>query len=290
MTKADAGVSLSEALSLIGNRWKHVLAAIVLGVLAAQAAVSMTDRTYEAVIVLIPSAEENVGGLGSLAGQFGGLASLAGISLGGGNKGAEIMATLRSQEFARDFITRKGLLQKFYSKKWNASTSSWEGPEEKWPTISKAWVHFDKNIRFVTEDRRTGLIKLQVRWKDRAEAAEWANDLAASLNETIRNNELAEAQKMIGLLKSELDEVQVVELRSAISRLMEIYEKKLMYARSKADIGVKVIDRAQVPDVDQYIWPKRILMLALGAMLGFIVGAAAVLISGLAANSAQEKR
>ena len=61
---------------------------------------------YRAEVVLIPAKDES---MQSMASQFGGLASLAGIKLGSDDT-AEPLAVLASRDFAQDFLRDEGLV------------------------------------------------------------------------------------------------------------------------------------------------------------------------------------
>ena len=52
--------------------------------------------------------------------------------------------------------------------------------------------------------------------------------------------------------------------------------KKALLARSRTEFAVRAIDRAQVADADQYVWPRRGLLLAGGLALGLAGGFAAL--------------
>jgi len=251
----------------------------------------LTKPTYQATAVLLPVSDDGGGSLSALMGQFGGLASLAGVSLGGGNQRAEAVAVLRSQDFGREFIRRHGLMPRLFASRWDASTKSWKGQDEsKWPTMNRAWQTFDRNIRRVTEDRKTGLITLEVRWRNPQEAADWANWMAQDLNASMRQRAIDESERMLSHMRTELDAATHVELRAAVSRLMEVEMKKALLARSRTEFAVRAIDRAQVADVDQYVWPRRGLLLAGGLALGLLVGGFAALVTGSRSRSGNREQ
>lgn len=65
---------------------------------------------YQASVLLAPTQDE--GGVSGISGQLGGLASLAGINLGGGGDNQTVMAkaVLQSYAFLSDFIDRHELI------------------------------------------------------------------------------------------------------------------------------------------------------------------------------------
>ena len=62
----------------------------------------------------------------------------------------------------------------------------------------------------------------------------------------------------------------MVGVQQAIYRLIEEQINTVMLANVREEYAFKVIDPAVVPDIDQYEWPKRALILVLGAGLGLL--------------------
>ena len=70
-------------------------------VLLASVYVVIAQKWYQAEVVLVPAEEKSIP---LIPGQLGGLAALAGISIGGDGMEIEALAVLRSRDFAREFI------------------------------------------------------------------------------------------------------------------------------------------------------------------------------------------
>ena len=85
----------------------HILVciALVITLIMAVVAFNSPDR-YRSEVLVAPSAQSNSSGLSGLASQLGGVASLAGVNLGGGgsDKTIEALETLKSKDFLIDFI------------------------------------------------------------------------------------------------------------------------------------------------------------------------------------------
>jgi hypothetical protein len=83
-SNSDDEIDLSELWRAIwSGKLLIILISFVFAISSIAFALSKPD-VYKASILLAPSSSDSAGGMGALAGQFGGLASLAGISLGGG--------------------------------------------------------------------------------------------------------------------------------------------------------------------------------------------------------------
>src|ERR1700734_71784 len=99
----EAEFGIREVLRIVwGGRWLVVWTSLVCCLLAAVAAF-VVPKSYVASSMISPvttsptSGSSVSGGLSSLASQFGGLASLAGVSVPGDSKKYESLAVLQSE-------------------------------------------------------------------------------------------------------------------------------------------------------------------------------------------------
>ena len=220
---------------------------------------------YRATVVLAPASPDRGSQILGSGTALGGLAAGLGLGLGSHDSDAEeALAVLQSREFTQRFIATENLLPKLFSEKWNSVTGTWKVAEKKQPTLGKAFKYFDTKVRSVTEDRKTGLITLQIDWTDRNEAAEWANRLVHDLNEEMRARAIAKSDASMRFLEKELQTTAVMEVRDAISRLMEDQVKERMYANVTPDYSFRVVDRAIPADRDDPVKPKKALLIAAG--------------------------
>jgi len=231
---------------------------------------------YSADVLLLPAEERSTQGLGGLAGQLGGLASLAGVSVGGGSN-IEPLAVLRSRDFTRAFIEDKNLLTVLFSGDWDEEAQRWkfEDPED-WPDLRDAVKYFQEEVRSVDEDISPGLVTLTIEWTDRDTAAEWANLLVKRLNERMRQKALQDAETNVAYLQEELANTSVVTLQQSIGSLLETELQKLMLARGNEEFAFRVIDRAEAPK--ERSKPNRILLVAFAVIVGGMISMFIVLI------------
>jgi uncharacterized protein involved in exopolysaccharide biosynthesis len=268
---------------VVGRLWAGRLwiagSALVSAAAFVVAAFLITPLYRSAAVALPVSADESgIGGLGSALGSLGGLASLAGIQLGGeSSKLEESLAVLRSRQFTEKFITDEQLLPKLFPRKWDARAGQWTVAAHKAPTLADGYKRFDKKFRSITHDKKTNLVTVAVEWPDAKEAARMANELIARLNAEMRERAIARTNAAVGYLQKELDATTAVDTRSAISRLMEAQINQRMYANVTQEYSLRVIDRAMASDPKDVAKPKKALLLALGVMLGLALGAVGVL-------------
>jgi uncharacterized protein involved in exopolysaccharide biosynthesis len=265
---------------LLERRW-WVLGCILVTTAAFAAFAFLQPRVYRATVVMVPTAQERgQGSLSSALGQLGGLASLAGINVGGDSlETEEALAVMRSRQFGERFLRDRSLIPRLYPKLWDAENKKWKVEEEKRPTSAKAFRFFDKAIRSISQDKKTSLVSLQIEWTDRNEAADWANDLVRRLNAEMRERAITRASAHLGFLEKELTLVSTVETREAISRLMESQIKQRMLANVTEEFALRVIDRALPPDRDDPIRPKKLVLVVIGFLLGSIIGCGYALLS-----------
>jgi uncharacterized protein involved in exopolysaccharide biosynthesis len=229
----------------------------------------LAQEWYKVDVVLAPADKKGAAG-GALA-QFGGLASLAGISLPGAGEG-EPVAVLKSKDFARSFIAELNLMPILF-----------EGTDfsKRKPDIRDAVSAFD-GIRTVSEDKKSGLVTLSVRWKDPDTAAEWANLLVKRLNDRLRTQAEAESERNVAYLQREIAATSVVSLQQSMGRVLEGEMQKLMLARGNEEFAFKVIDRATPPK--QRDAPKRTLIALVSMLAGGFLGLLAVFVRKAIAN------
>lgn len=279
--RADDSPSLRVIVAtLVEMRWW--IGVTVLVVTASfTAAAFLMKPIYRASTVLIPVSMEEMSlgnAMGSAVGQLSGLASLAGITLGGSDSSIEeALAVLRSCDFTAAFITEYDLMPKLFEKKWNAKIGAWKVRVKKRPTIPKACDYFARKVRTLTRDKRTGLVLLQIDWKDRNEAALWANIMVGRLNAEMRNRAIEHANASLTYLEKELAATKVVETRQAINRLIEGQIQRRMLANVTEEYAFRVVDSAMPPDVDDPVRPKKKLFVAIGLLLGLLAGVASAL-------------
>ena len=163
-------VDLFALVGVIVRRRLVVLSTLFVVMVGAGLLAFLMTPVYESEVLLAPVAEEQANnGLSAIAGQFGGLLPLAGLS---GPTGSETkdqaLAILRSRSFTEQFIADGVLLPILFADKWDATTSSWrEEDEDRKPTLYDGYRLFDEKIRTIKEDSTTGLVTLTIEWKDR---------------------------------------------------------------------------------------------------------------------------
>jgi uncharacterized protein involved in exopolysaccharide biosynthesis len=260
-----------------GRRW--VIAFIVVTTIASSSWALLSTSIYRSAAVLVPvNADRTAGGASAALGNLGGLASLAGINIGSQNsKLEEALTVLRSREFIERFISDRNLLPELFPRKWDSRAQNWRVPASRVPTLWKGYKYFVKSILNIDADKKTGLVTVNIDWKDRSEAADWANEVVDRVNSEMRERALHDAVLSTQYLEKEREGTQFVETREAINRLIEGEIRQKMLASVTKEYVFRVVDRALPADIDDILRPKRWLFVLLGVIGGALAGSMIVL-------------
>lgn len=285
-------ISLQEIFEILWHeRWIIISISLAFAVATAGIALLQQDK-YQATVTVSPISNSQAGGkLGGLASQFGGLAALAGISMGGDSNRSESIAVLQSQSLTERFIAENDLLPILYADKWDAATKQWKIPNDpEQPTLWKANQQFRK-LRSVIDEKKTGMVTVTITWTDPELCARWANGLVKLTNDVLRSKAVHESDQHIAYLTEQAAKTDVAPVRSAIYSILESEIKNSMLAKGPGDYALKVIDPAVVPE--RKSGPIRTLWVLVGGFAGFLISLVVVFVrttwrSGTAARIAAE--
>lgn len=293
----DDEIDLAELWHAI---WSGKLIIIIISALFAISSVLYAinqPNIYQATTLLSPAGEQSgAGGLGKMAGQFGGLASLAGINLGGGgtDKTGLALEVLKSRVFLESFIDKHQLLVPLMAAKnwdansntliinnevYNETTKTWvrevKAPKKPEPSPWQAYKAF-KSILSITTDKESGMITLAIEHYSPEIATQWLKWLVNDINSNMREQDKIEAQNSIDYLTKKLQETQLADMQTVFYQLIEEQTKTIMLAEVSKEYVLKTIDPANAPE--EKAKPKRALIVVLGTMLGGILSVLIVLI------------
>ena len=288
-----------DLLALAQLLWKEkrlILAITTLATAIAVIVALVMTPVYQSSVLVSPvtTGSDKSSALGSL----GGLAALAGISVGTtGSSVDTAIATLNSRQFLMKFVNEKNLKPILFDDRWDAQAKAWidEGPglfarikqalmptsNEREPQESLAPGEPTSNqtckllideVITVEKAKDTGLVTLQVSWTDPNVAADWANELVARVNAELRKDAIQDAEKKISYLTEQVSNTNVAALQATLFRLIEEYMKNMTLAKTQPEYAFKIIDPAVAPDWNQRVKPKRGLIVILGMFVGGLFG------------------
>lgn len=251
-----------DVVSLFWIVWdqKYLVLGISLlcGVLATIYALTATPM-YRAQVVVTEVQDNGMGTAGSLMGQLGGLASIAGLNLNSNGADAERPAFLASRGLVDTFVKQYNLTP-IINGKSKVGTSEWYAVER-----------FRKTVMDLHEEKLKGTTTITVEWRDPVLAARWANDFVALANEMLRARAIQESTRNIEYVNKQLEKTSVVEIQHAMYGLIEAETKSLMLAHGRLEYAFTIVDPAAVPEFR--VSPRRTLIVISGLFIGGFVGA-----------------
>ena len=292
----DDEIDLKELFMVLwSGKW------LISGVTGIAAAISVVvalslPNIYTASALLAP-AESGGGGLSGLMKQYGGLASLAGVSLPGGEEGSRAqlgMQLMRSRAFIGDFVERRDILPELMAvESWDAGsgdiifdpddyeadTSTWvrvvDLPKKPTPSLLEAHEEF-MDILGVSEDKQTGYVTVSIDHQSPVVAAQWVNWLIEDVNAAVKAQDVSEAEKSIEYLKQQVANTSLADLQAMFFELTQSQTETVILAEVRPEYVFKTIDPAVVPEEKSE--PSRALICVLGTLLGGMLGVVIVLI------------
>jgi uncharacterized protein involved in exopolysaccharide biosynthesis len=298
-------ISLRELLATLW-RGKWIIIAFVIVFAGVGVAYALhKPNIYKASVLLAPAQDE--GGVNGLSGQLGGLASLAGINLGGGSSNNTVIAkeTLKSRAFLRDFIRRHDLsVPLMASKNWNMVTQEWSIDEEIYNPKTGEWqknkdglslrpTNWDMVERFrelltVRDNKDTGLVTVAIASESPVAAKQWLELLIKDINERMREQDVQDAEARIAYLEGKLRETNISGMQQVFYQLIESETRTVMLANAQREYVFKTVDPAVIPQEKSE--PKRALIVILAVMLGGMLGVLGVFVKAFVQNSRQPNK
>ena len=297
-TKSGQSDELDLA-DLFGALWagKQIIIAItsVFALASVIYALSLADQ-YRAVSVISPSQSGGSSMLGSMASQFGGLASLAGINIGGGEGGEseQALEIMSSQAFITDFIVDNDLeVAVFAAVGWNEITDDLEIDSDIYNIDTKTWVREPPPGRTVepsswelyqiflemlaiSEDKKKGLVSVSIEYFAPQLASEWVDKFVVAINEHMRERKLQQVNRNIEYLEAQIEKTAIADMREVFYQIIEEQIKSKMLAEATPEYAFSTVNRAMLPEVKSK--PKRAIICVLGTLLGGILATFFVLI------------
>jgi len=300
---ADDEIDLRELFAVIWQgKWLIIAITALFAVASVVYAISQPN-IYKSEALLAPAEQEGGGGLSALAGQFGGLASLAGVNLGGGssNKAQLAIEVLKSRQFTSDFIQKHNILPDLMAaESWNMQTNTvvydseiYDAQNDKWvrevdapfkpkPSMQEAYKEFSE-ILTASTDKETGMVKISIEHVSPTVAQQWVEWLIQDINQTMKQRDVLEAIKSTDFLTQQLEQTKIADIRAVLYKLVEEQTKTIMFAKVRDEYVFKTIDAALVPE--EKFKPKRALICVLGVLLGGMLSVMIVLIRHYVGNS-----
>ena len=300
----DDEIDLRELFTVLWAGKKLIVAiTAIFAMVSVGYALSLANQ-YKASAVVSPS-QSGGSSLGAMAGQLGGLASLAGINIGSGesNETQEAMEIMQSRAFMEDFIQTHDLQVPIYAAiGWDKGSNSlklnndlydatlkhWliegdESGENRAPSSWELYKAFRERVA-VSQDKKSGLINISVEYYSPQIAKQWVDLFIITINDYMRARKLEQVNRNIEYLTAQIDKTAIADMREVFYQLVEEQTKSKMLAEASPEYAFVTVSRAMVPEEKSQ--PQRALVCVLGTLLGGMLSVLWVLVRRYAFSNA----
>ena len=260
-------------------------------------------NSYKSEAILIPTASQGGNALGGL----GGLAAMAGVSLGGGSMTPDIAfsSLLNNYGFMKDFV-EKNKIDKYYERE-NADEDyvfalGFRGLYDLFKSEKKdsneildreAQVYkLVKSLQgkfSISADKKSGLITISYTDYDRKYAPKMVNMFLKDASKYLVDNGLKNIDSRLNYFEKEMSKVEAFELRQSLSQMIsQILQEKVMM-KSKQYYQCDLLAAPEVPYVKDKTKPKRGLILVVAFITSIILGIFIVFFREFLKNNEEEK-
>ncbi|MCH2456294.1 Wzz/FepE/Etk N-terminal domain-containing protein [Idiomarina sp.] len=295
----DDEIDLRELFGIIWQgKWWIIAITFVFAVGSVIYSLSLPN-IYKSEATLAPTEEASGGGLSQMAGQLGGLASLAGVNLGGGNTDKTTIALeiLKSRAFIKGFVEKYDILPElmaveewnrgsgvvFNNELYNPDTKEWvrevEPPKQPEPSSWEYVKVFRESVLEVSKDDTTGLVTIAVNHQSPEVAEQWVVWLIEEINNHMRERDIQEAQRSLEYLDKELQSTSLSDMQQVFYQLIEKQTQTIMLANVRPEYIFQTLDPAVVPE--QKAKPSRALICIIGTFLGGFLSVGFVLVRNI---------
>jgi len=292
----DDEIDLRELFGILwAGRIKILAITAVFAITSVFYALSVPDQ-YKATALLSP-AQSSGGGLSGALGQLGGLAAMAGVSLGGGETSEAQVAQeiMKSWNFIDGFIESNKLAVEVYAADgWNKGSNElqidsdiYDVSKNQWlvedddtgelgpPSSWKLFEKFSEKLA-VSEDKKSGLLSVSIEYYSPQIAKQWLDLYVAAINDHMQKRKMAKVTRNIEYLEAQIKKTNIAEMQEVFYTIIEEQIKSKMLAEASPDYAFVVVSPSMVPEEKSQ--PKRALICILGTLLGGMLSVLWVLV------------
>jgi LPS O-antigen subunit length determinant protein (WzzB/FepE family) len=300
----DDEIDLRELFGVLrAGRIKIIAITAVFAIASVIYALSLPNQ-YKATVLLSPAQSSSGGGLSGALGDLGGLASLAGVSLGGaGSEDKLAQEIMQSWSFVEGFIEDNNLAVGVYAADgWDRSSNEIEVDSDLYDVSKSQWLVENDNtgvlgppsswelfeafseILSVSEDKKSGLVEVSIEYYSPYLAKQWLDLYVAAINAHMQQREMAKVTRNIEYLQIQIKKTSIAEMQEVFYTIIEEQIKNKMLAEASPEFVFDSVSPSMVPEVKSQ--PKRAMIVILGALLGVVLSVLVVLVSHYGRKSA----
>ena len=298
----DDEIDLRELFTVLwAGKVKIVAITAVFAVASVIYALSVPNQ-YKATALLAPAQQES-GGLSGALGQLVGLASLAGVSIGGGESSESQIAQeiMKSWSFVEGFIADNDLAVEVYAAEgWSKGSNelqinqnAYDSEDNQWliendsgvvgpPSSWELFKAFSGRVA-VSEDKKSGLVSVSIEYYSPQIAKQWLDLYITAINKHMQARQVEKVSNNISYLEAQIEKTAIADMREVFYTIIEEQTKNKMVAEASPDYAFVAVSPSMVPEEKSQ--PKRALICVLGTLLGGMLSVLLVLVMHYAKKS-----
>jgi len=298
----DDEIDLRELFGVLRAGKVKIIAITAMFAVAAVIYALSVPNQYKATALLAP-AQSDGGGLSGALGQLGGLASLAGVSLGGGESGEAQIAQeiMKSWSYIEGFIADNNIAVEVYAAEgWSKGSNTLQINNDAYDIEANKWLLEDESgaikppnswqlfqafsgMLSVFEDKKSGLVSVSIEYYSPQIAKQWVDMYVESINRFMQQRQIDKVTRNINYLQEQIEKTAIAEMQEVFYTIIEEQTKNKMLAEASPDYVFVAVGPSMVPELKSQ--PNRALICILGTLLGGMLSVLLVLIMHYAKRS-----
>ena len=287
-------IDLRELFSVLwAGKVKIIAITAVFAVASVLHALSVPNQ-YEATVILAPAKQES-GGLSDALGQLGGLASLAGVRVGGGSgEGQVALEIMKSWSFIEGFIEENGLAVGLSAVEgWDIESNELTINHNVYDVESNSWLvqkptswalfnSFSSRVS-IRPHGNSGLLSISIEHYSPHVAKEWLDLYVVAINKHMQARQVAKVTNNIEYLEAQIEKTSITQMQEVFYTIIEDQIKSQMLAKASPEYAFTAVSPSMVPVEKSQ--PKRATISIFGTLSGGILSILLVLVMHYARKS-----
>ena len=285
-TQYDNEIDLRELFgALWAGKFKIIAITAVFAIVSVLNALSEPNQ-YKATAVLAPAVSDKGGG-GVLA-QLGGIASLAGVSVGSSSGETQIaQEIMMSWSFIETFINDNGLADELSAAVgWDKDSNELLINQEVYDSQNKVWVSesgppsswalFKSFSGRLSLLETSGLLSISIEYYSPQIAKQWLDMYVTAINAHMQQRQVEKVTNNINYLQAQIEKSSIAEMRGIFYTIIGEQTKNKMVAEASPDYAFVAVSPSMVPE--EKSGPNRAIASIFGTLLGGILSTLLVLV------------
>lgn len=286
----DEVIDLKEMwIALLNGKWFILSITTLVSIIAVIYSLNLPNL-YQSKAILVPV--ESSSSISGALQSYGGLASLAGVSLpsqGSDSNSVKAIQKLNTLSFFENNIlpniflpnlmaleswnhNNKELL--YNNKIFNNTSNTWTRdisyPKKNIPSAQESYIAFQGQHMELSEDKKTGFVTISIKHQSPYIAKKWLELVVKEINSHFREKDKLEAQKAVDYLNKQISTTSFSEIKQVMAGLLQQQTQKLILIESSEYYVFDYIDPPAI--MENKSEPRRSVICILASIMGFMLG------------------